>query len=351
MITSAKGNILDADVDAVVNTVNTVGVMGKGLALQFKRRYPENFDLYKRACDSNELEVGRMFVTETHQLSGPRLIVNFPTKQHWKANSRIEFIRDGLRDLVSIIRDRGITSIAIPPLGAGNGGLEWTRVRPIIEEALAPLEDVDVRIFDPVQRSFDVAADRPVRLTNSRALLLALMLGYAKQRHALEPWEDMGGASHLEVQKLMYFASLRIPALRLRFARGTYGPYSDVVRIMLQELEGTYSKGFGDGNDKVLALKPIEVTQAGIDALDGFKPSAESAREFDDAIAGVLHHIEGFEGAYPLELLASVEWAVNDLRTGTRPEVTRYVQTWTKRKGRMFTEAHIGTALARVNPS
>lgn len=351
MITSAQGNILDADVDAVVNTVNTVGVMGKGLALQFKRRYPENYDLYKRACDREELEVGRMFVTETHQLSGPRLIINFPTKQHWKANSRIEFIRDGLSDLVKVIRAREITSIAIPPLGAGNGGLDWSRVRPLIEEALKSLDDVDVRIFDPVQRSFEVAADRPVRLTNSRALLLALMLGYAKQRHALEPWEDVGGASHLEVQKLMYFASLRIPALRLKYARGAYGPYSDVVRIMLQELEGTYSKGFGDGNDKVLDLKPVEVTRAGLDALANFKPSAELAREFDEAISGVLHHIEGFEGAYQLELLASVEWAVNDLHSDASPEVTRYVQTWTKRKGRLFTDAHIGTALARVNPS
>jgi len=206
MITFATGDILKADVDAVVNTVNTVGVMGKGLALQFKRRYPDNFTMYKRACDAGDVQVGEMFVTQTHQLSGPRLIVNFPTKKHWRADSRLEYIREGLKDLVRVIREESITSIAIPPLGAGNGGLNWMEVRPLVEAVLADLDDVRVEIFEPVRKHFILAPSAPPNLTNSRALILALMLGYARRRQAAEPWEEARGASHLEVQKLMYFA-------------------------------------------------------------------------------------------------------------------------------------------------
>jgi len=348
MITSATGDILKADVEAVVNTVNTVGVMGKGLALQFKRRYPENFTIYKRACDAGDVKVGSMFVTRTDQLTGPRLIVNFPTKKHWRGDSRLEWVRAGLQDLVRVIRDEGITSIAIPPLGAGNGGLNWQDVRPLVEEALSQLDDVRVELFEPVKKHFAVAPSKAPNLTNSRALILALMVGYSRRRQAAEPWEDARGASHLEIQKLMYFASKLLPVMKLRFSQGKYGPYSDVVRVMLQELEGTYISGYGDGNDRVLELQPIEVTDVGIAELLKFTPAGDSPEEFDKAVNGVLDHILGFEGAYPIELLASVEWAADRLGTTDREQVTDYVQKWTERKGRLFTSDHIATALDRL---
>lgn len=351
MIITATGDILKADVDAVVNTVNTVGVMGKGLALQFKRRYTENFAAYKRACDAGEVQIGSMFVTRTHQLTGPRLIVNFPTKKHWRGDSRLEWIRAGLQDLVRVIREENITSIAIPPLGAGNGNLEWQDVRPLVEAALSQLDTVRVEIFEPVKKHFSVAASKAPNLTNSRALILALMLGYARRRQAAEPWEDARGASHLEIQKLMYFASKLLPAMHLRFSQGKYGPYSDVVRVMLQELEGSYISGYGDGNDRVLEFQPIEVTDAGIAELEKFTPAGDDPEEFNRAVEGVLDHIFGFEGAYPIELLASVEWATDRLGTTDRDRVTDYVQKWTERKGRLFTSDHIATALDRVTNS
>lgn len=348
MITTAEGDILQADVDAVVNTVNTVGIMGKGLALQFKRRYPDNFAAYKRACDAGEVNVGTMFVTRTHQLAGPRLIVNFPTKKHWRGDSRLEWIRAGLQDLVRVIREENITSIAIPPLGAGNGGLDWQDVRPLVEAALSELDGVQIEVFDPVKRHFSVAPSKAPNLTNSRALILALMLGYARRRQAAEPWEEARGASHLEIQKLMFFASKLLPEMPLKFAQGTYGPYSDIVRIMLQELEGSYVSGFGDGNDRVLELQPVEVTDAGIAELSKFAPSGDDPEKFNRTIDGVLNHIFGFEGAYPIELLASVEWAADRLGTTDPERVTDYVQKWTERKGRLFTRDHIVTALDRV---
>jgi O-acetyl-ADP-ribose deacetylase (regulator of RNase III) len=143
------GNLLDADVEGLVNTVNTVGVMGKGLALQFKRRFPSNFEVYAEACKRGEVQVGRMLVMETAQVMGPRFIINFPTKKHWQDPSRLEYVRAGLVALVSEVRTRGIRSIAVPPLGCGNGGLAWSEVRPLIDRAVTQLPEVRVLVFAP----------------------------------------------------------------------------------------------------------------------------------------------------------------------------------------------------------
>jgi O-acetyl-ADP-ribose deacetylase (regulator of RNase III) len=149
MIQRVKGDILEAQTEALVNTVNTVGVMGKGIALQFRQAFPENYRLYRAACERGEVRPQRMFVVQTGLLGNPRLIVNFPTKRHWRGRSRIEDIEGGLRDLVTVIQQEGIRSIAIPPLGCGNGGLEWSEVRPRIEEALQAVPGTEVLLYEP----------------------------------------------------------------------------------------------------------------------------------------------------------------------------------------------------------
>jgi O-acetyl-ADP-ribose deacetylase (regulator of RNase III) len=149
-ITLTQGDLLKQDdVDAVVNAVNCIGVMGRGIALQFRDKWPENCRAYEVACKANQLRPGRMYVFDSGALSRPRFIVNFPTKGHWRSKSRIEYIRDGLADLVALIRRRGIRSIAVPALGCGNGGLAWADVEPLIVAAFAQLPDVDVRLFPP----------------------------------------------------------------------------------------------------------------------------------------------------------------------------------------------------------
>lgn len=149
MIEYKTGDILAENAEALVNTVNCVGVMGRGVALQFKNVWPDNFRSYVAACSRNEVQPGRMFVFDTGRRNDPRYIINFPTKRHWRGKSRIEDIEAGLEALVAEIRNRGIHSIAIPPLGAGLGGLDWRDVRPRIERALGPLEDVKVIVFEP----------------------------------------------------------------------------------------------------------------------------------------------------------------------------------------------------------
>ena len=143
MIQEAHGNLLDADTQALVNTVNTVGVMGKGIALQFKRAFPENFEAYKRACKLGDVVPGWMFVFDTGQLN-PRYIINFPTKRHWRDRSRIEDIAWGLESLIGVIRSRGIRSMASPALGVGLGRLPWKDVRALIEGASREIPDVRV---------------------------------------------------------------------------------------------------------------------------------------------------------------------------------------------------------------
>src|SRR5712671_4863614 len=149
MIEYRTGDILQADAEALVNTVNCVGIMGRGIALQFKSAYPENFKAYEVACGRGEVQPGRMFVFETRQLTNPKYIINFPTKRHWRGKSRMEDIEAGLKALADEIRKRRIRSIALPPLGSGLGGLDWRDVRPRIEAALRGLEDVKVIVFEP----------------------------------------------------------------------------------------------------------------------------------------------------------------------------------------------------------
>jgi O-acetyl-ADP-ribose deacetylase (regulator of RNase III) len=334
VITEAAGDLLDADVDALVNTVNTVGVMGKGVALQFRRAYPEMFKAYQRAVDAGQVELGRMHVWPTESLIGPRYVINFPTKGHWRAQSRLADIERGLRDLVRVVRELGIRSLALPALGCGNGGLDWRRVEPRIRAALADLEDVHVMLYPPGQTppaaGMRTGSERPA-MTASRAALVRILTCYSER--AME-------ASLVEVQKLLYFLQAAGEPLRLNYAKARYGPYADNLRHALSNVEGHYLVGFGDGSAKVADAEPIRVLP-GADDLAG-QALAEHP-ETTGRINRVLDLVEGFESAYGMELLASVHWIVHEV-----PEAavdlglaSRLVREWTPRKGRMFTADHV----------
>jgi O-acetyl-ADP-ribose deacetylase (regulator of RNase III) len=143
-----QGDLLRAPVEALVNAVNTVGVMGKGLALAFKQRFPDSFHSYAVACKDGEVSVGRMFVTRNLELVGPRLIIHFPTKQDWRQPSKIEWIESGLADLRNVVVANGIRSIAIPRLGCGLGGLPWEQVRPLMLAEFEALPEIDWVVYE-----------------------------------------------------------------------------------------------------------------------------------------------------------------------------------------------------------
>ena len=153
MIQPTEGNLLKAPAEALVNIVNTEGVMGKGIALQFRQAYPGMFKAYVDACKRGQVQLGRMDVHDLGGLAeGPRWIINFPTKGHWRASSRLVDIDAGLDDLIATVRRLGIRSIAVPPLGCGHGGLDWAQVRPRIEQAFARVPEVSVRLYAPEHR-------------------------------------------------------------------------------------------------------------------------------------------------------------------------------------------------------
>ena len=235
VIRITQGDLLrQDDVDAVVNTVNCVGIMGKGIALQFKNKWPDNFRAYEAACKAKEVRPGRMFVFDSGGLVKPNYIINFPTKDHWRGKSRIEYIREGLKDLVAQIKHLGIRSIAVPPLGCGSGGLEWSEVRPMIEAAFTGLPELEVRLFEPAgapdPKSMEVRTTRP-RMTAGRAAILKVLDTY----RALEY-----GLSRIEVQKLAYFLQEAGEDLKLSFVKHQYGPYSDQLRHALNSHGGSF---------------------------------------------------------------------------------------------------------------
>lgn len=334
MIEFTSGDILTADAEALVNTVNCVGVMGRGIALQFKNAFPANFDAYEAACGRREVQPGRMFVHETRALTHPRFIINFPTKRHWRGKSRMEDIEAGLVALVEEIEIRGIRSIAIPPLGSGLGGLNWPDVRSRIEGALRGLEGVRVVIYEPADapNGRAMAASREVpAMTPGRAALVVLMERYL--RGLMDPFVTL-----LEVQKLMYFMQEAGQSLRLKYVQHHYGPYAENLRHVLRQIEGHLVSGYGDGGDapgKQLALVPGAVADAG-----AFLRDDPASRARFDRVADL---VDGFETPFGLELLSTVHWVVTHGATSVE-DVVEKTHRWNSRK-RRFTPGQIRLAL------
>jgi O-acetyl-ADP-ribose deacetylase (regulator of RNase III) len=333
VIRYARGDILNADADALVNTVNCVGVMGRGIALQFKRAYPANFKAYAAACERNEIQPGRMFVFDTGELTNPRYIINFPTKVHWRGKSRIEHIEAGLDALVAEIKAREIKSIAVPPLGSGLGGLDWAEVKPLIERAVASVPQVDVVVYEPAGRP----ASAPTRtakpqMTVGRAALVALMSRYL--RGLLDPTMSL-----LEVHKLMYFLQASGEPLRLRFAKAWYGPFAENLRHVLLDIDGHLITGYGgegDSPDTVLELVP-----GAADEAEQFLSAKAATQERFDRVAGL---VAGFETPYGLELLSTVHWLATEERLTEREQIAEAVWAWSHRK-RQFTREQVDLAL------
>lgn len=330
MVELTTGNILDADVNALVNTVNTVGVMGKGIALQFKQAFPRNYELYQRACERGKVNPGRMFVVPTNRLDNPKFIINFPTKRHWKGKSRMEDIVAGLVDLLDVIRRENIQSIAIPPLGCGNGGLDWEEVKPKIIRALSELPDVKVLVFTP--RGAPAVEDMPVatappRMNHNRAALITMMLDYGIPGYRL---------TLLEIQKLAYLLQVAGQPLKLKFVKQKYGPYAEELNYVLQRMEGHFIRGYGDrSREASVRVLPDAVTEASSFLAD------DNATM--DRINRVSDLIEGFENPHGMELLATVLWIMReDPHAHTDPDfAVRLVHSWSERKQRIFPRPHI----------
>ncbi|MGJ5815639.1 type II toxin-antitoxin system antitoxin DNA ADP-ribosyl glycohydrolase DarG [Paludibaculum fermentans] len=323
MIELTHGDILRANAEALVNTVNCVGVMGRGIALQFRKAYPDNFKVYEAACQKGEVQPGKMLVFETQLLTGPRYIINFPTKRHWKGQSRMEDIDSGLNALVREIQDRGIRSIAVPPLGCGLGGLDWRKVRPKITSALEALPEVEVLLFEPggaPAAEAMVTAKQAPEMTPGRAVLIELMSRYLAA--VMDPFVTL-----LEIHKLMYFLQEAGENLRLRYEKGTYGPYATNLRHVLNLVEGHFLSGYGDAEDD--PQRPIELLPGASKAAAGYVEGHPETRARFERVVKLIH---GFETPYGLELLATVHWVCQQEGARSEDEAVEGVHGWNERK-------------------
>lgn len=344
LIEEQHGNLFDAQTEALVNTVNCVGVMGKGIAFQFDKRFPWNSREYVERCKAGEMKPGRVLVVPSPQkdvfeATEPRFIINFPTKDHWRSPSKLEWIRSGLVNLVEEVRARGIASLAIPPLGCGNGGLKWSEVRPLIEAAFASLPDVRVLLYPPegapAPEEMETRSEPP-KMTVANAFYVRLLENYA----TLE-WSF----SELELQKLAYFLQVDGQDLKLRFEKGRYGPYAPNLRHVLKKWEGHWMVGYGDGTGgarRTMTLRDDVLVQAE-DVLQR-DATSEARRRLND----VARLTEGFESAFGVELLATVHWAAQKEGARTMREAVEVVHRWNDYKRATFTERFIEIAWTRL---
>ncbi|MDQ2695129.1 MAG: macro domain-containing protein [Pseudomonadota bacterium] len=335
MIQYKTGDILTENAEALVNTVNCVGIMGRGIALQFKNAFPENFKAYAAACKRNEVQPGRMFVFKTGRLTNPRYIINFPTKRHWRGKSRMADIDAGLAALAEEIRSRDIRSIAIPPLGSGLGGLDWSEVRPRVEAMLREFSDLKVVIFEPGGAAADERANRSSdvpKMTAGRAALVGLMHRYL--RGLLDPFVTL-----LEVHKLMYFMQAAGEPLRLNYKKGLYGPYAENLRHVLQAVEGHLVSGYADGGD--VPDKQLQLVPGALDDAETFlKEKTETQARFER----VADLVEGFESPFGLELLSTVHWIVSREQIKSMDDVVAGTYAWNSRK-KQFSRRQIELAV------
>ena len=324
MIKYIKGNILESDAQALVNTVNTVGVMGKGIALQFKKAYLNNFKAYEEACKRKEIVIGKLFVTRDNNLqTGEKIIINFPTKNDWRKPSEYSYIEEGLNDLISVIEINKIKSIAIPPLGAGNGGLEWERVKKIIEQKLSSL-DVNVFVYEPTKQIKEYLKKERVKLTDARALLLYILFDLVKNGEYV---------SEFSSEKVCYFLQ-RFGAkkyFKLDYEPKFYGPYSGKVRYVLNAMNGSYIMGFSD-----MSKKPFEPLTLIADGYESVRKHVESNPELLIIAGKTMKFLDGFYSDFALELLSSIDYITTDQKTFDKQVVSHKLEEWSDRKRSLF---------------
>lgn len=337
MITWIKGDILSSRAEALVNTVNTVGVMGKGIALQFKEYFPHNYKAYLVACKNKELEPGKLLaVWDEHLHTGKKLIINFPTKVHWRSPSRYEYIEKGLDALKPLLSDNEMQRVAIPPLGCGNGGLDWVKVRPMIENKLKDL-DLEILIYEPYEAIKEVlqkneATKKEVKLTPARASLLYVLFAF----------ESMGEYSSLfAANKLAYFLQRKGQKLNLEFKPYYYGPYAIGVQKVLYHLNGVYLKGLEQGE-----AKPFEPLRLNYEKWEEVNDYVHKKLEFQDAerVRSLIQFLSGFTSELSLEILATVDYILNEHPGLSLDEVMQKIASWNVRKESLFKLEYVKTS-------
>jgi len=335
-----RGNILKAEAQAIVNTVNTAGVMGKGIALQFRERYPANFKEYARQCRMGLVQIGKMLVTIDNSIEGEKIIINFPTKTEWFKKSQYSYIEEGLKDLVRVIEEYKIKSIAIPPLGCGNGGLNWNKVKILMESYLSKLKDVDIMIYEPndevkliLQNEVSV---KEKNLTNARAMLLFALFRYERLGEIATPFA---------ANKLAYFLQKTGEPLKLQFVPYLYGPYSQAVEKVLYALNGKYLSGMEQMNAG--PFEPLKLNYLRYGEVEEYI-NKNLSPEQTGRLSNLFNLIEGFESTLALEILATTHFVKSSNPELTEEQLYGKIQSWSNRKRELIKKEYISLALKHL---
>ncbi|MBI3720353.1 MAG: macro domain-containing protein [Sphingobacteriales bacterium] len=340
MLHYLTGNLLDSPANALVNTVNTVGVMGKGIALQFKEAFPANNNKYIESCKQGLLQPGKLLAVKDHNaLLGEKLIINFPTKKHWRHPSKYEYIEDGLKALVKLIEEEKIESIAVPPLGCGNGGLDWQQVKRLIEQYLSPL-DVAVYVYEPNDAIKEILqkeeTKKEIKLTPARAQLL----------YSLYYYESLGEYSSLfSANKLAYFLQRMGEKMRLNFVAHHYGPYAQQIEHVLYALNGVYLKGFEQKQAK--AFEPLLLNYEKFAEVKQYVNN-QLAPEQKLRLEKLMQLIDGFQSELSLEILASVDFILSQNPAYSVEQVYTDIKNWSERKSKLITQEYVAIAYNRL---
>lgn len=336
MLRYIQGNIFDAPTQAIVNTVNTEGVMGKGLALQFKERYPENYKAYRKACKENKVVVGKMFITTHNTLQESKIVINFPTKTTWRKPSEYTYIIDGLKDLKQQIANHKIKSIAIPPLGTHNGGLQWDKVKQLIEQSMTDV-DCDIHIYTPTTEIQEQLKAERVKLTPARAMMLDVLCDMVQYGEFV---------SVFAAEKVVYFLQ-RFGAtnqFNIQFEPYYYGPYSKgKVAHVLYYLNGSYISGMTG-----MQLKPfdeINLIQDTSHTVTTFLQLPEN-RPYREIANNTKQFLQDFYSSYSLELLSTIDYLVTNSQKlkdwhsidneNLIPMLQVEIEKWSHRKKQLF---------------
>ncbi|MEB0261659.1 MULTISPECIES: macro domain-containing protein [unclassified Mucilaginibacter] len=338
-----KGNLLTANTQALVNTVNTVGVMGKGIALQFKDRFAENFRIYAAACKRKDFIIGDLLVVKENTIDGEKIIINFPTKTEWFRKSQYEYIEKGLQKLAEVIKEYQIKSIAIPPLGCGNGGLKWDKVKPMIEKHLGHLTNVDIQVYEPNEAVKELLKkqdySKDVKLTPARAMLLYAMYYY----------DSLGENTSLFVaNKLAYFLQRlgETSFNKLKFQAHHYGPYSVGVEHVLHSLNGKYLKGLEQMSAK--AFEPLELQYEKLQEVRDYIKNEFTADQ-KGRLTNLVKLINGFESTLSLEILATVDFVKKENPGIDNDNIVKKIHAWSDRKRKLFQMKYIDIATQHLD--
>jgi O-acetyl-ADP-ribose deacetylase (regulator of RNase III)/uncharacterized protein YwgA len=326
MIQFVTGNILESQAEALVNTVNTEGVMGKGIALQFKKAFPFNFKVYENACKEGTISIGKLLaVRDKSLLGGEKIVINFPTKTSWRKPSEYQYIEEGLKDLVDLIQKENISSIAIPPLGAGQGGLNWDKVKSLIS---IYLEEVDAEIFvyEPTAKIEEELKKERVKLTPARAMLLAVLYDLVRNGEF---------ASEFAAEKIAYFLQKfgAKEEFKLKFESNFYGPYSSKVRHVLYYLNGSYIKGYSAKDKK--PFEELEMIMEGEADVIKFLNQPEN-KEYHQIVERTKKFLEGFYSNFALELLSTVDFIEQEFQLNEESDIRAKIESWSDRKRMLF---------------